>query len=229
MYALHSCMYAKCMVRKNFRAKCIHFKKNSGWIQEMHGKSQDFPSKMHSNDEKLVKCIACLAKFDYNACMHNACLGKIPKLHTMSEPCLKYQKNRPRRFYFCLYHRPNTKCRPCTLPQSVKRFLRLHCPTIRFHEYSSPKRARASWILKFRFLSVLLFKEERLPAFLIDRTQWSWYFGKRILFTMACRSILWKTRLRSWMKCGLQQCAETAWIYHRVCRLPCETIQYETA
>ena len=62
----------------------------------MHGKSQDFPSKMHSNDQKWVKCIACLAIFDYNACMHNACmhnacmhnacLGKIPKLHTMSEP-----------------------------------------------------------------------------------------------------------------------------------------------
>ena len=52
----------------------------------MHGKRQDFSSKMHSNDEKWVKCIACLAKFDYNACMHNACLGKIPKLHTMSEP-----------------------------------------------------------------------------------------------------------------------------------------------
>ena len=52
----------------------------------MHGKRQDFSSKMHSNDEKWVKCIACLAKFDNNACMHNACLGKIPKLHTMSEP-----------------------------------------------------------------------------------------------------------------------------------------------
>ena len=40
----------------------------------MHGKSQDFSSKMHSNDEKWVKCIACLAKFDYNACVHAQCM-----------------------------------------------------------------------------------------------------------------------------------------------------------
>ena len=38
----------------------------------MHGKSQDFWSKMHSYDEKLVKCIAFLAKLANNACMHNA-------------------------------------------------------------------------------------------------------------------------------------------------------------
>ena len=63
----------------------------------MHGKSLDFPSKMHSNDQKWVKCIACLAIFDYNACMHNACLGKIPKLHTMgggvSKASFSYDQN----------------------------------------------------------------------------------------------------------------------------------------
>ena len=57
----------------------------------MHGKSQDFLSKMHGNDEKLVNCIAYLAILANNACMQLACLGKIPELHTMSQPCHQHQ------------------------------------------------------------------------------------------------------------------------------------------
>ena len=59
MYALHSCMYATMqwgLEDFSMQNACIlrFFVK----MQEMHGKSQDFSPKMHSYDEKLVKCIA---------------------------------------------------------------------------------------------------------------------------------------------------------------------------
>ena len=72
--------------KKIFPCKMHAFYEISGKMHKMHGKSQDFLSKMHGNDEKLVNCIAYLAILANNACMQLACLGKIPELHTMSQP-----------------------------------------------------------------------------------------------------------------------------------------------
>ena len=66
-----------------FACKMHAFYKFWRKMQKMHVKIQDLVSKLHVQAKKKVKCIAFLPKIANNACMHNAFLGKIPKLHTM--------------------------------------------------------------------------------------------------------------------------------------------------